>query len=76
MLDIDWAQWRPGSTIPMLTALRDAAPAAPPAAAGDLRLRLRDADPDRRREVIETYLRDLTAAKLGLAPRGWISTHR
>ncbi|ODR08073.1 beta-ketoacyl synthase [Mycolicibacillus koreensis] len=68
VLDIDWAQWRPGSTIPMLTALRDAAPAAPPAVAGDLRLRLRDADPDRRREVIETYLRDLTAAKLGLAP--------
>lgn len=68
VLDIDWSQWRPGARPPLLTAVRGAgaAPAAP--LGGGLRAELVGATAEQRRTLVESYLRDLLAAKLGLVP--------
>jgi acyl transferase domain-containing protein/acyl-CoA synthetase (AMP-forming)/AMP-acid ligase II/NADPH:quinone reductase-like Zn-dependent oxidoreductase/NAD(P)-dependent dehydrogenase (short-subunit alcohol dehydrogenase family)/acyl carrier protein len=76
VLDVDWAQWRSGSTQgvePALLADLVAAQGGSPArderdseaALGD---EVRRAAPERRRQLLESYLRDQAASKLGLAP--------
>ncbi|HEU4361427.1 MAG TPA: beta-ketoacyl reductase, partial [Mycobacterium sp.] len=72
VLDIDWARWRPGAQPPLLATVRvtsqDDRDAAGPGAG--IAQALRGAAPDERPRLLESYLRDLVAAKLGLAPAG------
>jgi phthiocerol/phenolphthiocerol synthesis type-I polyketide synthase C len=76
VLDIDWARWRSG--LPQgveLALLADLVPVHGESAAGDQRKpaaslgdEVRQAAPPQRRQLLESYLRDQAAAKLGLAP--------
>ncbi|MGH3561370.1 MAG: beta-ketoacyl reductase, partial [Mycobacterium sp.] len=66
VLDVDWARWRPGAQPPLLADLR-AASGAPGPGSG-LADALQDATPEERQRLLEGYLRDLVAGKLGLAP--------
>ncbi len=74
VLDIDWTRWRPEVQPPLLADLRVAppddkpeAPAAPEPESG-LHDALQGATPEERRRLLESYLCDLAAGKLGLAP--------
>jgi acyl carrier protein len=76
VVDIDWARWRSG--LPQgveLALLADLVSVHGEAAAGDERKpaaplgdEVRQAAPAQRKQLLETYLRDQAAAKLGLAP--------
>lgn len=70
VLDIDWALWRPSAQSPLLRDLQ--VPGGPQDAAigSGLFETVQAADPQERRRLLETYLRDLVAGKLGLAPAG------
>jgi acyl carrier protein len=70
VLDIDWARWRPSAQSPLLRDLQ--VPGGPQDAATGSGLfeTVQAADPQERRRLLETYLRDLVAGKLGLAPAG------
>lgn len=72
VLDIDWARWRPSAQSPLLRNLQAAVPGGPggPATASGLFEAVQAADPAQRQQLLETYLRDLVAGKLGLAPSG------
>ena len=76
MLDIDWARWRSGlpqgaelALLADLVAVHGDSAAdderRPAASLGD---EVRQAAPEQRRQLLESYLRDQAAAKLGLAP--------
>lgn len=72
VLHIDWAQWRPEAHPPMLGDLRAASghhaqgPATGPGSG--LFDALQGATPEERQAMLESYLRELVAGKLGLAP--------
>ncbi len=77
VFDIDWARWRPGSQNPLIADLRvveSGDPAAhspdgePSGAATILYDALQHAAAGERQGLLEAYLRDLIAGKLGLAP--------
>jgi phthiocerol/phenolphthiocerol synthesis type-I polyketide synthase C len=75
VLRVDWAQWRtglrPGATPSLLTDLNSESPERKGATAGPeggLRDGLRRAGSEERQRLLETYLRDQVAIKLGLAP--------
>ncbi|MGV0731662.1 SDR family NAD(P)-dependent oxidoreductase [Mycolicibacter sinensis] len=72
VLDIDWARWRPSAQSPLLRDLQAAVPGGPDdlATASGLFEAVQAADPAQRQQLLETYLRDLVAGKLGLAPAG------
>ncbi|MEO8816118.1 MAG: type I polyketide synthase [Mycobacterium sp.] len=75
VLDIDWARWRPGAQRPLLTDLstadgtvvNDGADGESP---GGLYAAVQAAAPDERQRLLASYLRDVVAGKLGLAPAG------
>jgi acyl carrier protein len=67
VLDVDWSRWRPGVHHPLLAILQ-AAPADAAEPESSLYDALQDAEPQERQRLLESYLRDLIAAKLGLAP--------
>lgn len=68
VLDIDWARWRPSAASPLLSELQTAG--AGTGTGSGLFEAVQAADPQQRRQLLETYLRDLVAGKLGLAPAG------
>ncbi len=74
VLDIDWARWQPDVQPPLLAELGVAPPADKPqggTATGPgsgLSDELQDATPEGRQRLLESYLCDLAAGKLGLAP--------
>lgn len=70
VLDIDWARWRPGAPAPLLTDLRAGAAAEQPADRAGLAATLAGTTGEQRPRLLESYLRDLVAGKLGLAPTG------
>jgi acyl transferase domain-containing protein/acyl-CoA synthetase (AMP-forming)/AMP-acid ligase II/acyl carrier protein len=72
VLDIDWARWRPSAQSPLLRDLQATAVGGPEAAGAGSGLfeTVQAADPHERRQLLATYLRDLVAGKLGLAPAG------
>ncbi len=74
VLDIDWAVWQPDLQPPLLADLgiapsadkAEAEPATGPGAG--LYDALQGASPEERQRLLETYLSELAAGKLGLAP--------
>ena len=76
VLDIDWARWRSGLPQGVEPALLadlvrghdESAAGDEPRPAASLGDEVRQAAPPRRRQLLESYLRDQAAAKLGLAP--------
>lgn len=74
VLYVDWAQWRtgrPGLGRPLLADLRHEAPAGDGRSAGPQHRfigQLRGAGPQERGRLVESYLREQVAGKLGLAP--------
>ena len=77
VLDVDWAQWcselRLGPNPPLIADLCRAPVGAPTVGAANgrepgLKDALRRAGTEERRRLIESYLRDQTAGKLGLEP--------
>jgi acyl transferase domain-containing protein/acyl-CoA synthetase (AMP-forming)/AMP-acid ligase II/acyl carrier protein len=74
VLDIDWARWQPDVQPPLLAELRVAASGDKPqggTATGPrsgLYDALQGATPEERQRLLESYLCDLAAGKLGLAP--------
>lgn len=75
VLDIDWARWRPGAQRPLLTDLStadrtDVIDGADGDASGGPYAAVQAAAPDERQRLLESYVRDLVADKLGLAPAG------
>ncbi|HYB36738.1 MAG TPA: SDR family NAD(P)-dependent oxidoreductase [Mycobacterium sp.] len=78
VLRVDWARWRsgasPGSNASLFADLLHESVGGTQGAAGaraataGLRDELRHAGPDERRQLLESYLRDQAASKLGLAP--------
>lgn len=67
VLDIDWARWRPSAQAPLLRDLQVSGEAA---TGSGLFEAVQAADAQERQRLLETYLRDLVAGKLGLAPAG------
>ncbi|OBK83987.1 type I polyketide synthase [Mycolicibacter sinensis] len=67
VLDIDWARWRPSAQSPLLGDLQVSGEAA---IGSGLFEAVQAADAQERQRLLETYLRDLVAGKLGLAPAG------
>ncbi|WP_046317455.1 type I polyketide synthase [Mycobacterium sp. UM_Kg1] len=70
VLDIDWARWRPSARSPLLRELQDAGAAGGAESDSGLFAAVAAAGPQERQQLLETYLRDLVAGKLGLAPTG------
>lgn len=70
VLDIDWARWRPSAQSPLLRDLQVSGDSAGAAGGSGLFEAVQAADPQERRRLLEVYLRDLVAGKLGLAPAG------
>lgn len=76
VIDVDWPKWLSASPIPSaassLVADLSATPGDAPAERGVVPYlaRLRDAVPATRRTILVEYLREQTAAKLGIAPAG------
>ncbi len=74
VLDIDWSRWRPSAQSPLLRDLQatvdsdQGAGASGGGVAGGLFDAVQAADAQERQRLLETYLRDLVAGKLGLAP--------
>jgi NADP-dependent 3-hydroxy acid dehydrogenase YdfG/acyl carrier protein len=78
VLDVDWARWhsglRPGMNPPLLADLHNEPPVGKPEAGtapglgSSLYDALQGATLQERQRLLESYLRDLTAGKLGLAP--------
>jgi acyl transferase domain-containing protein/acyl-CoA synthetase (AMP-forming)/AMP-acid ligase II/acyl carrier protein len=73
VLHIDWARWRPDAHPPLLAELRvapsgDKAKGDAPGPGGGLHDALQGATPEERQRLLESYLCDLAAGKLGLAP--------
>ncbi len=72
VLHIDWARWRPEAHPPMLGELRAAsghhAKGPAPGPGSGLFDALQGATPQARQGMLESYLRELVAGKLGLAP--------
>ncbi|UVO13601.1 type I polyketide synthase [Mycobacterium sp. SVM_VP21] len=70
VLDIDWARWRPSAQSPLLRDLQVTATDGQAAGTSSSGLfeAVQAADPQERQRLLETYLRDLVAGKLGLAP--------
>ncbi|OBH16421.1 beta-ketoacyl synthase [Mycolicibacter sinensis] len=68
VLDIDWARWRPSAQSPLLRDLQVSDGPAEAATGSGLFEAVQAADPQERQRLLETYLRDLVAGKLGLAP--------
>jgi acyl transferase domain-containing protein/acyl-CoA synthetase (AMP-forming)/AMP-acid ligase II/acyl carrier protein len=73
VLDIDWERWCTGKRRPLLQDLRHTPETSPvdrtARGPGDgLYDALQNTAPQQRRQLLETYLRDLTATKLGLSP--------
>ncbi|OBI09722.1 beta-ketoacyl synthase [Mycolicibacter heraklionensis] len=71
VLDIDWSRWRPSAQSPLLRDLQVASTGEQGGGSGSgLFEAVQAADAQERRRLLETYLRDLVAGKLGLAPAG------
>ena len=70
VLDIDWSRWRPSAQSPLLRDLQVTATGDQGAGAAGSGLfeAVQAADPQERQRLLGTYLRDLVAGKLGLAP--------
>jgi acyl carrier protein len=76
VLDIDWARWRSGlregakptMATDLAAAQGDSTAADERRSTASLADQVRRADPAQRRKLLESYLRDQAAAKLGLAP--------
>ncbi len=72
VLHIDWARWRPEAHPPMLAELRaasgDKAKGRAPGPGSGLYDALQGAAPEERQGMLESYLCELVAGKLGLAP--------
>ncbi len=73
VLHIDWARWRPEAHPPMLAELRvapsgDKAEGRASGPGSGLYDALQSATPEERQGMLESYLCELTAGKLGLAP--------
>ncbi|MGB3522584.1 MAG: beta-ketoacyl reductase, partial [Mycobacterium sp.] len=70
VLDIDWARWRPSAQSPLLRDLQVTATDGQGGGASGSGLfeAVQAADAQERQRLLETYLRDLVAGKLGLAP--------
>ncbi|MGB3333529.1 MAG: beta-ketoacyl reductase, partial [Mycobacterium sp.] len=70
VLDIDWARWRPSAQSPLLRDLQVTTTDGQGAGASGSGLfeAVQAADAQERQRLLETYLRDLVAGKLGLAP--------
>ena len=69
VLDIDWSRWRPSAQSPLLSDLQVAVTGTTVPSSGLFDAVLA-ADASERQRLLETYLRDLIAGKLGLAPAG------
>ncbi|MCV7384950.1 type I polyketide synthase [Mycolicibacter longobardus] len=69
VLDIDWARWRPSAQSPLLSDLQATVTGDGSPGSG-LFEAVQAADPQERQQLLETYLRDLVAGKLGLPPAG------
>ncbi|MEB3020581.1 type I polyketide synthase [[Mycobacterium] crassicus] len=70
VLDIDWPRWRPNAHPSLLRDLQPSGGADGGAPTGGLYDAVQAADPPERQQLLVTYLRDLVAGKLGLAPAG------
>lgn len=74
VLDIDWARWETDLRPPLLAELGVARPdekprdGDAPGPGSGLRDALREAAPEQRRRLLESYLCELAAGKLGLSP--------
>jgi NAD(P)-dependent dehydrogenase (short-subunit alcohol dehydrogenase family)/acyl carrier protein len=74
VLDIDWARWHPGAHPRLLADLRVAPSGGKPEGGNapgpgsGLYDALQGATPEERQRLLESYLRDLAAGKLGLTP--------
>ena len=72
VLDIDWTRSysgsHPSTNPPLLADLQRDLPDGEQQTPSDLYSTLQGAAPDKRQRLLESYLRDLTAGKLGLAP--------
>lgn len=69
VLDIDWPRWRPNAHPSLLADLQPSGDAGA-APVGGLYDAVQAADPQERQRLLEAYLRDQVAGKLGLAPAG------
>ncbi len=72
VLDIDWARWRPEAHPPMLAELRGIpdggkAEAPAPGPGSGLREKLQAATAEERQRLLQLYLAELAAGKLGMA---------
>jgi acyl carrier protein len=67
VLDIDWSRWLPTINAPLLADLQPE-PRAERGPESGLYATLHGATPQERQRLLESYLRDLAAGKLGLAP--------
>jgi acyl transferase domain-containing protein/acyl carrier protein len=68
VLDIDWERWCTGKQIPLLQDLRHPLDCTARGPGDGLYNTLQNTAPQERRQLLENYLRDLTATKLGLSP--------
>ncbi|WP_434084900.1 beta-ketoacyl reductase [Mycolicibacter heraklionensis] len=68
VLDIDWSRWRPSAQSPLLRDLQATVTDGLGASGSGLFEAVQAAEPQERQQLLATYLRDLVAGKLGLAP--------
>ncbi|MEO6792571.1 MAG: beta-ketoacyl reductase, partial [Mycobacterium sp.] len=70
VLDIDWPRWRPNARPSLLADVQPAGAMDGAVPGSGLYEAVQAADPQERPRLLETYLRELVAGKLGLAPAG------